>query len=134
MNNKGFTLIEVLCVVILTSIIIAIIYTTLGTTFSVSKEESYKIMKNNLLTAGYSFINECSLGSIECNFSFDKNNQIMAKDLYNYGYFKNLESPIDGKNLGSCLILEATKENGVVVVNLIDNCYSNLEDDIEFKS
>ena len=123
MNNKGFTLIEVLSVVILTSIVIVIIFTTFGTTFSASKEESYKIMKNNLLTAGYSYVNECKLGTIECNFSFESNNSFTAKDLYNYGYFKNLESPIHGKKLDSCLIFEVTEDNGVVVINLIDNCY-----------
>ena len=128
MNNKGFTLIEVLSVVILSSIIIVIVFTTFGTTFSASKEESYKLMKNNLLIAGYSYVNECTLGSIECDFSFDKNTQFTAENLYNYGYFKNLNSPIDGKNLGSCLVLEATKDNGVVVINIIDTCYSDLEE------
>ena len=130
MNNKGFTLIEVLCVLVLTSIIIILVFTTFGTTFSATRDEAYKIMKNNLLTAGYNYVNECKLGTIKCDFSFGDNNKFTAKDLYNYGYFKELESPIDGKNLGLCLILEATKDNGVVSINLIDKCYSNLENDI----
>lgn len=128
MNNKGFTLIEVLSVVVLISIITVIIFTTFGTTFSASKEESYKIMKNNLVKAGNSYVDECNLGTIKCDFSFEENNRFTAGDLYNAGYLKSLESPIDGKNLGSCLIFEATKDNGVVSINLIDNCYSKLED------
>lgn len=130
MNNKGFTLIEVLCVVVLTSVIIILVFTTFGTTFSATRDEAYKIMKNNLLTAGYNYINECILGSIKCDFSFKDKNQFTARDLYNYGYFEKLESPIDGKNLGSCMILEATKDNGVVSINLIDNCYSYIENDV----
>lgn len=130
MNNKGFTLIEVLCVIVLSSIVITIVFTTFGTTFSATKDEKYKIMKNNLLTAGYNYINECKLGTVKCDFSFEDNNRFSARDLYNNGYFKTLESPIDGKNLGSCIILEATKDNGVVSINLIDNCYSSFENNI----
>ena len=75
------------------------------------------------MSAGYDYINECKLGSIECNFSYEFNNTFQAGTLRNVGLFTNLESPIDGKDLSSCLILEATKSNGVIVVNLIDNCY-----------
>lgn len=130
MNNRGFTLIEVLCTLVLTSIIIITVFTILGTTFSASKEEAYKIMKSNLLAVGYDYVNECALGTISCDFSFEENNRFMAVELQNVGFFKDLESPIDGKNLGTCLILEATKNNGVTVINLIDNCYSNLENNI----
>lgn len=123
MNNKGFTLIELLIVVVLISIISGVAISSVGTTMSVSKKESYNIMKDNIITAGYNYINECTLGSLECDFSFNNNNTFLAKTLQDVGFFDNLESPIDGKDLGSCLVLEATKSNGVVVVDIVDNCY-----------
>ena len=123
MNNKGFTLIEVLTILVLVSIIIMGVFATFNSTFSASKEEAYKLMKNNIISVSYDYINECNLGAIVCDFSFDKNNVFTAKELENTGFFKNLNSPIDGKYLGSCLILEATKSNGVTVINLDDNCY-----------
>ena len=122
-NNKGFTLIEVLGALVLVSIVVMIGVMTFGSTLSASKEEAYKLMKNNIVSAGYDYISECTLGTIECNFSFISNNTFKARDLYNAGFFKDLESPIDGADLGDCLILEATKSNGVTVINLIDNCY-----------
>lgn len=123
MNNKGFTLIEVLSSLVLVSIIIYCVLISLNTTMSASKEETYKLMKNNIISLSYDYINECNLKTIECEFSFADNNQFKAIELQNTGFIKSLDSPIDGKYLGECLILKATKSNGVTVVDLIDNCY-----------
>lgn len=123
MNNKGFTLIEVLSVLVIVSIVGVIVFSTFGTTMSASKEETYKLMKNNIISVSYDYINECNLGTIECDFSFEENNKFSVKVLQNAGFFNNFDSPIDGKDLSSCLVIEATKSNGVIVTNLIDNCY-----------
>ena len=123
MNNNGFTLIEVLGVVILIALIGGIVINSVGTTMSASREEAYKLMKDNIVSAGYDYIRECTLGSLECDFSYDKNNTFSAKNLQNAGFFDNLDSPIDGKDLSFCLLLEATKSDGVTVINLHDTCY-----------
>lgn len=123
MNNKGFTLVEVLSILVLISIVTVCVFSTINSTMSVSKEEAYKLMKNNMISVSYDYVEECNLGLIECDFSFAENNTFRAKDLQNAGFFTNLESPIDGKDLSSCLVFEATKSNGVTVINLIDNCY-----------
>jgi prepilin-type N-terminal cleavage/methylation domain-containing protein len=122
-NNKGFTLIEVLSTLVLISIVVMVAFMSFRTTMSASKEETYKLMKNNILSVSYDYINECNLGTIECDFSFEEKNKFNAIELQNAGFFGDLESPIDGRNLGFCLVLEATKSNGVTVINLIDNCY-----------
>ena len=123
MNNKGFTLIEVLSVLIIISLIMVIAVRSINKTVSLSKEESYKIMKTNIIKVSKSYINECIAKTIECNFSFDSNNYFEAKKLKETGYFKNLTSPIDGKNLENCLIIYAKKEKGVVSIELDDKCY-----------
>ena len=123
LNNKGFTLIEILGVLVVVSTITTIVIISTTDTFSIGKEESYKIMKNNIITSSYDYIEECDENLIECDFSYENNNQFYAKKLSETGYFENLKSPIDGKDLGKCLILEAKKENGVAIVNLIDKCY-----------
>lgn len=123
MNNKGFTLVEVLVVVVIISLVLFVILRTFGTTFSFSKEEAYDIMKNNIVSVSYDYVNECNAGTVSCDFDFDVNNRFYASVLEKYGYFHSLKSPIDGKNLGNCLIIEVTKNNGVVMVDLIDNCY-----------
>ena len=123
MNNKGFTLVEVLSVLFLISLVMIVVVKNFSKTVSLSKEESYKIMKNNILTASKDYITECTGGIISCDFSWEVNNHFSAKVLKEKGYFKNLTSPIDGKNIEECLIIRAKKENGVIETTLEDNCY-----------
>ena len=123
MNNKGFTLTEVLAVLVVISLVAIIAINGLGKTLSISKEESYNIMKKNIISASYNYINECTTGTITCDFSFDKNNKFNAGILKEKGYFKSMNSQLDGKDLSNCLIIEATRKNGVIVSNLHDNCY-----------
>lgn len=123
MNQKGFTIIEVLGVVFLISIITIVISSQINSSMAVSKEKAYSLMKKNLLSVSYDYIQECSQGLVNCDFSFDNNPTFSAVVLQNSGYFSKLESPIDGKFLGDCLIFHAKKENGVTIVDLNDTCY-----------
>lgn len=123
MNNRGFTLIEVLGVLIIVSIVMTIAIHGIQSTLSVGREESYKLMKNNIVSVSYDYIQECREGLIECDFSFEENNRFSARQLQDSGYFTDLNSPIDGRDLGSCLVIEAKNDNGVVIVDLIDECY-----------
>lgn len=123
MNNKGFTLIEILVTLVLVAVVFGVAISVLKPTMSAGKKETYELMKNNIVTISYDYINECNLETIKCDFDFDNNNTFSVVELKNAGFIKSLESPIDGKDLGSCLSIKATKSNGVVVVDLIDDCY-----------
>ncbi len=123
MNNKGFTIIEVLTVLVLISFCTIVAFSSMTSSMSLGKKEAYQLMKNNIVSSGYTYINECVQGMISCDFSFEEKNTFSANTLLESGYFKNLNSPIDGKDLGECLILKATKENGVTIVDILDNCY-----------
>ena len=123
MGRKGFTLIEVVATLVIISIIVVAIVKGISPTLSSSKEEAYNLMKKNIITASYNYVDECEANLINCNFSFDENNRFTASVLSSSGYFKDLTSPIDNKDLGNCLIIEAIKDNGVVKIDLIDNCY-----------
>ena len=123
MNNKGFTLIEVLAVLVLVSVVTIVVIQNISSSMSLGRNEAYRLMKNNIISAGYHYIDECTLGTIHCDFSFEKNNTFKARVLEESGYFGNLKSPIDGAYLGDCLSLSAKKDNGVTVVDIIDQCY-----------
>ncbi len=123
MNSRGFTLIEVLGVLVVVSFILVVVMRGFNSTVSLSKEEAYRIMKNNIISASYDYINECVSGTITCDFSFEENNQFSVKILKEKGYFKSLKSPIDGMELDDCLVVEARRENGVVISDLLDSCY-----------
>ena len=123
MNNKGFTLIEVIITLVMISLLTITISGIINKTLASSKEETYKIMKKNIVTASHNYINECKAKTIDCNFSYDDNNVFYAKVLEENGYFKNLKSPIDEKYLGNCLKILVTYDNGTSVIDIEDNCY-----------
>ena len=123
MNNKGFTLIEVLVTLIIFSLVMLIASNLINTTLALNKEDSYKLLKTNVIKASYSYINECNAGLIECVNSDDYSYVFSASELVKNGYLKNLDSPIDDKYLGECLNIKVTTDNGVRIVDLEDNCY-----------
>ena len=122
-NNKGFTLVEVLSVLIIISLILTVVIRNFGTTVSINKAEAYKLMKSNIISASNDYMNECLNGIIDCNVKNQDYYQFSAKELKEQGYFKNLKSPIDGKNLEDCLTIKVKIENGVIISSLQDNCY-----------
>ena len=122
-NNRGFTLIEVVITVVIISLILVISGNLITSTLSISENEAYKLLKNNVVNISYNYVNECTNGIIDCEFDFLDNSQFEASVLKKYGYFDDLSSPIDGKDLGKCLILEVSRDNGVVVIELEDKCY-----------
>ena len=123
MDNKGFTIVEVLTTLVIVSLLTITIGSIINSTLASGKEESYSLMKKNIITASNNYINECNAGIIECDFSYDSNNTFYVKKLEEYGYFENLESPIDGIYLGDCLLVKATYDNGASVIDLEDKCY-----------
>lgn len=122
-DNKGFTLIEVIITLVIISFILIITANLITNTLASSEETTYKLVKNNIITASYKYIDECTNGIINCDFNYETNNTFKASVLKQYGYFNNLNSPIDNQYLGECLILKAVLENGVVVIDLEDKCY-----------
>ena len=123
MNNKGFTLIELLAVLVLVSFASIFVVNYVHSTLSIGKDESYQIMQKNIISSSYDYINECNAAVIDCDFSLDDEIEFKASILRDMGYFKNLNSPIDGRDLGECLVVKARREQGAISVDLIDLCY-----------
>ena len=122
-NRNGFTLVEVLGVLVLISVVFLFVVRSFSTTMSLGKEESYRVMKENIISISYVYVEECMSGTIMCDFSFDENNIFPVRVLKENGYFKNLVSPIDGKELDECLKVEVTRNSGGIVASIIDDCY-----------
>ena len=123
-DNRGFTLIEVLATIIVISIIGIFVAKFIGSTLTLSQNEAYEIMKKNIISSSSNYIKECDSQILNCGLTWNDNEtSFYATELENSGYFKNLKSPLDGKYLGTCLQIIATKENGTVEVDLIDYCY-----------
>ena len=124
MNNKGFTLIEVLATIIIISLLLFVVTKEIGNTLSITKNESYNLMKNNISKSAKNYIDECNNNIMKCKLNWNDNKvSFKAKLLKSSGYFSDLKSPIDGKDLSECLIINATRENGVTTIFLKDTCY-----------
>ena len=106
------------------AIIGGVVINYVGSTLSISKNEAYEIMKGNIVSAGYDYLGECNAETISCDLEWiDDRVSFSLIDLKNTGYFSDLKSPIDNKDLGTCINLIAVRDNGNITIELVDNCY-----------
>lgn len=124
MNNKGFTLTELLVALVIISVAAVVVAKQIESTLSVTKNSSYEIMKTNLVKAADLYIKECENKINNCNITWNNNKySFKAGLLKEKGYYSDLTSPIDNKELDNCLIIESEKNNSTINTIIIDNCY-----------
>ncbi len=137
LNNKGFTLIEVLAVIAIIAILGLIAVPGVLNSINNSKKSSYNIMISNIKTASQSLYEEVNYmkGKV---YTYDNSGTKTAtpveitnssitvnlQTLVSNGYLKGttsekegekkliLTNPVDGKNIGSCQI-EIKKETNI---------------------
>ncbi|MEE3342627.1 MAG: prepilin-type N-terminal cleavage/methylation domain-containing protein [Bacilli bacterium] len=124
-NNKGFTLIEVLASLVIITFIVIIVVSFSGDTLSINKDRAYRIMKNNIYKVSQDYVKECEAEITTCDLEWNDNKaEFNVYKLKEAGYFKNLRSPIDGKDVGNCMIVKIYKtDNKMIDVEIVDNCY-----------
>jgi len=124
MNNKGFSLVELIIVISLIAIVVIVVVKNSSNTVSLSEEEAYKIMQNTIINATDKYLLECDGGLLECNQEWTNNKtSINVSSLIDAGYFKTVINPIDNKDISNCLTVEVTKDNEDYKYKLNDkNC------------
>lgn len=130
MNNKGFSLVELLVVISILSVIFVVTIVSLGDTFGLSSEKSYDILKNNIIIQVKQYVSECDNKLIDCSNDFTweikentKSTNISLDLLKKYGYFNDNDfiNPITKKDISSCLIVNVKKNNYSVVDVVLDD-------------
>ena len=58
LNNKGFTLIEVLAVIVILSILMAIMVPSVGNIMKKNKEDNYQNLKDSIISAAKIYISD----------------------------------------------------------------------------
>lgn len=118
MNNKGFTLVELLVTLVLLGIIATISITGVVSVMNNSKNSEYKVLLKNIDTGAKMFYEDCEYGSLSgkdiCknNKTDDGSNTIYTikiSDLTQYGFLTGNSSgevinPKDNKNIKDCTI------------------------------
>ena len=106
MNRKGFTLIELLAVIVLIAIIGIITVPNLLNTVDSSKEASYDILIENIVTASKTYYEECEYGDLSNSTKYgdyaciitDKTITIKLSDLANTGFLSVSVKDVDENN------------------------------------
>ena len=153
LNNKGFTLIEVLAVIVIIALLTGITVPSVINSMNASKENAYKIMVSNINTASIELFEEIyySNGTVEL-YKYDDNGNITSElinidggeitinlqTLVSNGYLtgnsseetsrKVILNPRDSENIGYCEITinrEIEEDTSKVIYTITSNGESN---------
>ena len=120
MNNKGFSLIEVLVTISVLSLIMIIATASITNSFAISNEKSYDILKHNIIKQVKIYIYECDNNLINCkddykweNINNTSKTSFSLEIMQKYNYFNEFTfiNPINNKEITNCLIVNVTKDN-----------------------
>ena len=137
MNNKGFTLIELIASIILLSIVMSITTVSVVGYINSSREKSYDLLISNIKVAAQEYFEECENYEImndedgeddnatfTCSITTDNTINITIGKLLQYGFLSSSATDSDGNK-----IVENPKTNesinncGLIVVKKVDSNY-----------
>lgn len=132
LDNKGFTLVELIAVIVLLALIMGIGSVSITAVLNNSKKKDYELLVGNIKDASENFYIECKYngGISECS---QLSSGISLGTLVKYGFLTGNEkdgntytliNPIDKKNIFNCTI-KIEYNNGDVIVsakNPTDSC------------
>lgn len=130
MNNKGFTLAEVLFSISVMSIFAVVLTFTIGNTFGLSSDKSYEIIKRGIINQVDEYIYECDNGMVNCNGDYIWNDSSDSKStsfyldvMTKYSYFNeyDLINPKTNKNISKCLKINVIKDKYSVLNITLDD-------------
>ena len=87
LNRKGFTLVELIAVVVILSLIVGIGSVTITGIIKKNKENDYKLLIEEIKSATESYYHECRYVTYNCN----DNGTIKLGDLVANGFLKVME-------------------------------------------
>ena len=121
MNNRGFTLVELLATLVILGLVVSIGSVTIITIMNNVKQKNYQLLKANITSAAETFYEECEYADDSnpslyqfCTDSLVNNTYIVTLgNLMAMGYIKGnskegsaygLINPVNNGDIGPCLI------------------------------
>ena len=127
MNNKGFTLVELLATILVLALVMSIGTFSIIAIINNAKEKNYNLLLSNIKDAAELYYQECKYAdsnnsAIICNLE-----NVKLGDLVNYGYLKGnstdkssrnytLVNPINDKPIGNECSIKVEYKNGEIEV------------------
>jgi len=126
MNNKGFTLIELIVTIVILSVVMSIGAYSIISIVNSTREQNYNSLIKNIKTAVENYAIECRYAQ---NDSITCSNQLTLGDLVNGGYLSGngkgndkkytLVNPLDNKQIANCTI-KYTYVSGKITVSAVN--------------
>ena len=129
LGNKGYTLVELLAVIVVLSIVVAITAGAVITYLNKSKDESYKILIDSILTASKLYYEECLYSNTICNEKPSSTVTISLNELVQMGFLSGgsvtectgsdcegermIMNPKTNEDIGSCQIRITMNESPI---------------------
>lgn len=129
MNNKGFTLIELIATIVLLSLVVGISSYAISGIIKKSREKNYDVLIENIRNAGEVYYQECKYGS-NTNITCNDNNRVKLGDLVKYGYLKGnskkndnytLVNPLNNNDIGECQIIISYNNGSLIITSATSN-------------
>lgn len=128
MNNKGFTLVELLATIVILALVLSIGSFSIITIIKNAKEKNYNSLIDNIKDASELYYQECKYANnsgIACN----SNGNITLGELVRYGYLKGnnqaedntytIVNPMNNNDISNCVIA-VNYDNGKVNVTAVN--------------
>lgn len=149
MNNKGFTLIELIATIAILALIVLISVPAVTSVINGSKNKSYNILVSNIIVAAKDYYEECKYNN-EAISSICSQNSVTLKQLVDYGFLngtnkegcagancKTVINPKNDNDIGACKIKVTATEDakGKITYTINKNdTNSSCPTDTEYKN
>ena len=128
MNNKGFTLIELIVTIVILAIVMSFGAYSIISIINATKEQNYQTLVKNIKSAVESYAIECKYSKTDNIDCTDK--QITLGELVKYGYLSGnskddttkeytLINPKDNKSISNCIVKYAENSKGKITVTAV---------------
>ena len=127
MNNRGFTLVELIAIIMLLAIIVSFGSSSIVAIINRSKNESLNLLIENIKDGADVYYQECTYSKDSVlNSICSKSNAITLGELVQYGYLKGnsenddlgIVNPKDNNDISNCRV--KIYYNGKVIVEAVD--------------
>lgn len=120
MKQKGFTLVEILAVLVILALLATIIYPVVNTNIKKSKQKLYEAQIENILNAARNYASE-NIALLPTNDGESLEPPITLGFLEEKGYIEeNLENPKTGEKFDKNLKITITNKKGVLNYEVVD--------------
>lgn len=148
MNNKGFTLVELIATIAIIALIATVSVPAVNSVVNNSKQKNYEILISNIKTAAKAYYEECDFNKAAIS-SICTTRTITLKNLAAYGFLnaKNksncvgedcitIKNPVNNREIGSCKIkvekiLDGTNYKTTYKITAITGSYCPTNSDYE---